>query len=76
MAGVLAGMAWALKNPDKGVIEPDDIDYEAALEIARPYLGEVVGVYSDWTPLYDRGWLFNEDVDMDDPWQFKNVRVI
>jgi len=76
VAGVLAGMALALRNPDKGVIEPDDIDYEVALEIARPYLGEVVGVYSDWTPLYDRGWLFNEDVDMDDPWQFKNVRVI
>lgn len=75
VAGVLAGMAWALKNPDKGVIEPDDIDYEAALEIARPYLGEIVGVYSDWTPLCDRGWLFNEDVDIDDPWQFKNVRV-
>ena len=30
---------------------------------------------SDWTPLSGRGWPFDEDVDRDDPWQFKNVRV-
>ncbi|SEL08619.1 homospermidine synthase [Nitrosovibrio tenuis] len=74
-AGVLAGMAWALQHPYEGVIEPDDIDYETALEIARPYLGEITGIYSDWTPLRDRGWLFSEDVDSEDPWQFKNIRV-
>ncbi len=74
-AGVLAGMVWALRNPRAGVVEPDDIDYETALEIAKPYLGEMVGVYSDWTPLHGRGQLFSEDVDADDPWQFKNFRV-
>jgi len=41
----------------------------------RPYLGKVVGAYSDWTPLNDRGRLFPEDVDASDPWQFKNFRV-
>jgi homospermidine synthase len=35
----------------------------------------VVGRYTDWTPLKDRGVLFPEDVDNDDPWQFKNVLV-
>jgi homospermidine synthase len=75
VAGVLAGMAWVLQNPDAGVVEPDDIDHEVALKIARPYLGEVLGVYTDWTPLCDRGWLFSEDVDRSDPWQFKNIRV-
>ena len=45
------------------------------LEICRPYLGEVVGVYSDWTPLQDRSRLFPEDLDPTDPWQFKNFRV-
>lgn len=75
-AGVLAGVVWALRNPYAGVVEPDDIDYEAVLEIARPYLGEVVGVYSDWTPLQDRGRLFSEEMDWDDPWQFKNIRVM
>jgi homospermidine synthase len=36
----------------------------------------VLGEYTDWTPLYDRGRLFPEDVDTDDPWQFRNVRVV
>jgi homospermidine synthase len=75
VAGVLAGMAWVLQNPDAGVVEPDDIDHELTLKIARPYLGEILGVYTDWTPLCDRGWLFSEDVDRSDPWQFKNIRV-
>jgi homospermidine synthase len=72
---VLAGIIWALENPDRGVVEPDDIDFQRILEIARPYLGPVVGVYTDWTPLADRGTLFPEDLDTDDPWQFRNVRV-
>ena len=75
VAGILAGMAWALSHPDEGIIEPDDIDYEAALEVARPYLGKLVGIYTNWTPLLDRSWLFSENVDTDDPWQFKNVCV-
>jgi homospermidine synthase len=73
---VLAGMIWAIRNPGRGVVEADDIDMTPILEICRPYLGEVVGVYSDWTPLQDRGRLFDEDVDADDPWQFSNVRVV
>lgn len=74
-AGVLAGMVWALRNPGAGVVEPDDLDHELVLEIAKPYLGEVVGVYGDWTPLRDRGWPFSEAVDSEDPWQFVNIRV-
>ena len=45
------------------------------LEVARPYLGPVVGRYSGWTPLEGRGVLFEEDLDRSDPWQFKNVLV-
>jgi len=56
-------------------VEPDEMDHRLILEIAGPYLGEVVGVYGDWTPLQDREWPFPEDVDRDDPWQFKNIRV-
>jgi len=74
-ATVLAGLIWAMENPRRGVIEPDEIDHVRALEIARPYLGEVVGAYSDWTPLQDRGVLFAEDLDPSCPWQFKNFRV-
>ncbi|MBI5164545.1 MAG: hypothetical protein HY985_11670, partial [Magnetospirillum sp.] len=72
---VLAGMIWAMENPRRGVVEPDDLDFQRVLEICRPYLGDVVGAYTAWTPLTDRGRLFPEDVDGNDPWQFKNVRV-
>lgn len=74
-AGVLAGVVWAIRNPKAGIVEPDDLNHEDMLEVARPYLGKLVGVYSDWTPLLDRGRLFGEDLDRDDPWQFKNFRV-
>jgi len=75
VAGILGGMAWALENPDAAVVEPDDIDHETVLEAAMPYLGEVAGVWGDWTPLKDRSPLFHEEKDDDDPWQFLNFRV-
>lgn len=74
-AGILGGMVWAMRNPRAGVVEPDDIDFETVLEIATPYLGEMVGVYGDWTPLRGRSLLFGEFMDRDDPWQFINFRV-
>ena len=74
-AAVLGAMIWAIENPRSGVVEPDNIDHVRVMEIARPYLGEMVGAYSDWTPLKDRSVLFPEDLDPSDPWQFKNFRV-
>lgn len=74
-AGILGGMVWALRHPGAGTVEPDDIDFETVLEIAAPYLGELAGVYGDWTPLRDRSPLFGEPMDRDDPWQFINFRV-
>ncbi|HEX3535202.1 MAG TPA: saccharopine dehydrogenase C-terminal domain-containing protein [Stellaceae bacterium] len=75
-AAVLAGVIWAIEHPRQGVVEPEELDYRRVLEIAGPYLGDVVGVWGDWTPLDDRGRLFAEDLDRDDPWQFKNIRVL
>jgi homospermidine synthase len=72
---VLAGMIWAMENPRAGIVEADQMDHVRVMEIARPYLGEVVGVYSDWTPLEGRSRLFPEELDPSDPWQFKNFRV-
>jgi len=72
----LSGMIWAIENPAMGIVEPDDIDFRRNLEICMPYLGPVVGKYTDWTPLFDRGRLFPEDLDESDPWQFKNIRVV
>ncbi len=71
----LSGMIWAIENPSRGLVEPDEMDYKRNLEICMPYLGPVVGEYTDWNPLFDRGRLFPEDLDKSDPWQFKNVRV-
>jgi homospermidine synthase len=72
----LAGMVWAIENPNCGVVEPDEMDFRRNLEICMPYLGNVVGQYTDWTPLHERDRLFPEDIDKSDPWQFKNVRVL
>ena len=73
--GVLSGVAWAMENPQKGIVEPDEIDFKFIMDIALPYLGEVVGHYTDWTPLKERGRLFPEAIDHNDPWQFVNIRV-
>ena len=75
-AAVLAGVVWALEHPRQGIVEPEEMDFERVLDIARPYLGEVVGVRGDWTPLDGREHLFAEDLDREDPWQFKNIRVV
>lgn len=72
---VLSGMVWALENPNRGVVEPESVDFRRNLEICRPYLGNVTGAYTDWTPLVQRGRLFEEDLDTSDPWQFKNILV-
>jgi homospermidine synthase len=73
---VLSGLIWAMENPQRGIVEPEEMDFERVLELASPYLGTVVGAYTDWTPLQGRGVLFPEDIDRDDPWQFKNIRVV
>ena len=74
-SAVLAGMVWAFENPTAGIVESDEMDFRRCLEVQRPYLGPVVGVYTDWTPLAGRPGLFPEDLDTSDPWQFRNVLV-
>jgi homospermidine synthase len=74
-SAVLAGMVWALENPNAGIVEADEMDYKRCLEVQTPYLGPVKGYYTDWTPLKDRSKLFAEDIDTADPWQFRNILV-
>ena len=74
-SAVLAGMVWALENPNAGIVETDEMDFRRCLEVQTPYLGPVVGTYTDWTPLTRRPGLFPDDIDKRDPWQFKNVLV-
>jgi homospermidine synthase len=74
-AAVLGGIVWAIENPRAGLVEADHLDHARVLAVAEPYLGDMVGEYSDWTPLLDRGRLFPESVDQSCPWQFGNFRV-
>src|SRR6266699_254771 len=74
-SAVLAGIVWMLENPDRGIVEADEMDFRRCLHVQRPYLGPVIGQYTDWTPLSDRSQLFPETLDRDDPWQFSNVLV-
>ena len=74
-AGVLAGVIWAMSHPQAGIVEPEEMDFHEVMAVALPYLGDMVGVYSDWTPLDHRNILFPEAVDAEDPWQFHNILV-
>jgi homospermidine synthase len=74
-AGALAAAVWAVRHPRRGVLEADDLDFDECLAVARPYLGPLVGAYTDWTPLQGRGELFDEDLETDRPWLLKNVRA-
>ncbi len=72
-SAILAGMVWALENPEAGIVETEEMDHVRCLEIQMPYLGSVEGHYTDWTPIATRWAQFDEDIDEQDPWQFKNV---
>ncbi|MBS9721015.1 homospermidine synthase [Tianweitania sp. BSSL-BM11] len=74
-SAVLAGMVWALENPEAGIVDTDEMDFKRCLEVQLPYLGPVEGHYTDWTPLDRRPGLFEEDLDTKDPWQFRNILV-
>ena len=35
------------------IVEADELDFRRCLEIQSPYLGPVIGEYTDWMPLKD-----------------------
>ena len=72
-SAVLAGMVWALENPNAGIVETDEMDHARCLDIQRPYLGRIEAHYTDWTPISTRWPQFAEEIDEADPWQFQNV---
>lgn len=74
-ASIIGAMVWAMQNPTSGVVDAEEIDHDLLMSVARPYLGEILGVYTDWTPIEGRGELFPEHFDATDPWQFENFRV-
>jgi homospermidine synthase len=80
-AGVMAAAVWAVTHPECGLLEPDDLPHDAILELARPYLGTLAAVRTDWTPLQGRTLGFGGAAAAPapgppvDPWQFDHVRV-
>ncbi len=74
-SAVLAGIVWALENPNAGIVETDEIDFKRCMEVQKPYLGDLKGVYTDWNPLKDKLSMFPRDSDPKDPWQFRNILV-
>ena len=38
-ASVLGAVAWMLRNPNRGLCVPDDLDHQQVLQVAGPYLG-------------------------------------
>ena len=72
-AGALAAAVWAIRHPRRGLLEPDDLDYEQCLAVAEPYLGRLVGEFTDWTPLQGRGRFYDEALEHDHPWGLGNI---
>ena len=70
---IIAGMVWAVENPNAGIVETDEMDHVRCLEVQKPYLGPVEGHYTNWTPLAHRWRVFDEEIDESDPWSFKNI---
>ncbi|MDD4319207.1 MAG: saccharopine dehydrogenase NADP-binding domain-containing protein [Candidatus Peribacteraceae bacterium] len=73
-ASVLGAVFWMIKNPQKGVLVPDQLPHEEILAVASPYLGEVPSVPLDWTPQQSPMPSMKADTSFspadDDPWQF------
>ncbi len=49
-AAVLGAVIWMIRNPEEGVLVPDQIPHADILKVASPYLGDVVSVPLDWYP--------------------------
>ncbi len=74
-SAVLAGIVWAIENPNEGIVETDEMDNERCIDIQSRYLGKLTGAYTNWTPLDSQGEFFGTHGDIRDPWQFSNILV-
>ncbi len=77
-SAVYAAVAWAVSNPNKGLLVPDDLPWREVLAHAEKYWGGIYSAPADWTPIDNRkdffeGW--NGKEYDSDPWQFSNFLV-
>lgn len=75
-AGVYSGILWAIENPDRGIVEPEQMDHQRVLEIALPFLGSLQGIQTDWTPLDTINALFHKPEGELCPWQFEHFTAV
>ena len=78
-SAVYAAVAWAMKNPNAGLLVPDELPWREVLGYAEKYWGGIHSEAADWNPLVNRRDLFegwnDKKVDRTDPWQFSNFLV-
>ena len=77
-SAVFAAVAWAVKNPNRGLLVPDDLPWREVLAYAEKYWGGIYSAPADWTPIDNRrdffeGW--NGKEYDSDPWQFSNFLI-
>jgi homospermidine synthase len=74
-SAVYAAVAWAMHNPDRGYLVPDELPWREILKYAEKYWN-FVSFQSDWDPISTRNDLFKgwngREYDLEDPWQFTN----
>lgn len=69
---VVAAVLYMIHHPNKGICQPEDLNYEEILAFTKPYLGKVVSMPVDWSPLH----FFKEITGLstspppEDIWQF------
>ncbi|CAB4676187.1 MAG: homospermidine synthase [Actinobacteria bacterium] len=75
-SAVYAAVAWAMANPNRGYLVPDDMPWRDVLSYAERYWGGYHSAAADWDPLMHRNDLFKgwngRVYDESDPWQFSN----
>ena len=75
-AAVYAATAWMIKNPEAGLLVPDDLPWREIYDVAEKYLGPIWSAAADWDPVKTRNDLFvpwsGREYDTEDVWQFGN----
>lgn len=78
-ASILGALVWMVRNPQKGLCVPDDLPHEEVLAVANPYLGTLISMPTDWTPLKNRFDSFERfgqpRPPEEDVWQFETFLV-
>jgi homospermidine synthase len=76
-ASLLGAISWIVRNPERGLCVPDDLDHDEVLAVADPYLGERVSVPTNWKPtdIANPFTGFDGIAPDGDPWQLRNFLV-